>query len=213
MNITKEEIKKLSPCSDGYQWFIDHGSPDLTKTLLDINKVNPGWARWLYAKLMNGKQRKQFTIYAAKEVLHIFEAEYPNDDRPRLAIEAAKRALESNTPANREAARDAADAAYAAVAAGVVCTVYVACAAADAADAVRPTSYCAANAAYAAYAAYAAFYAADAYYAADDAARPGAAFANAACAAAHAVAAAGAGAEIVMQKKLIRKAVKLLEEK
>jgi len=187
MNITKEEIEKLKPCSKGYQWFINHGSPDLTKTLLDVNKVKPDWAAWLYARLMSEEQCKQFAIYAAEEVLHIFEAEYPNDDRPRLAIVAAKIALESNTPANREAARDAADAAYAAGA-------YVACAA-DAAGAAADA---------------AAYGASGATYGASDAAR------DAARAAGDAYAdpdAAGAVARVVMQERLIRKAVKMLEEK
>jgi len=180
MNITKEEIKKFDPCSDGYQWYLDHGSPDLTKTLSDVNKVKPDWAAWLYTRLMTPKQQKQFAIYAAEQVLHIFEAEYRDDKRPRKAIEAAKRVLKSNTRDNREAARRAA---Y------------------NARDA--------ANAAFAAFAAYGGGgYAAFAAHAAGAAAN-----ANHAAGGSAATRAVGYGDMIAMREKLIRKAIKLLEEK
>jgi len=173
MNITKEQIEQFNPCADGYQWFIKHGSPDLLKTLLDVNKINPTWATWLYTRLMSEEQCKQFAIYAAEEVLHIFEAKYPDDKRPRRAIAAAKRVLKSNTMANREIARRAANAAR------------------DAAGAAYDA------AAYAAYAA--AHAAAGAAYTAADAA--GAAEAN------------REAARIIMQEKLIVKAVKILSKK
>jgi len=185
MKITKEQIKKLKPCPDGYQWFLDYGSPDLTKTLLDVNKVKPEWAAWLYAKLMSGKQRKQFAIYAAEQVLHIFETEYPNDDRPRKAIAAAKRVLKSNTKANREAAYDAA---YDARDAGTA-------AAAGASDAARDAAYAGAGAAGAA----------GAYGAYTDAAAGDAAAAYAD--------AAGAAAGTAMREKLIVKAIDILSKK
>lgn len=35
-------------------------------------------------------------IYAARSVLHLFECEYPNDQRPRRAIEAAERCVDEN---------------------------------------------------------------------------------------------------------------------
>ena len=47
-------------------------------------------------------------IYSAELVLPNFEKEYPDDDRPRKAIEAAKKVLENDTKKNRSAARSAA---------------------------------------------------------------------------------------------------------
>jgi hypothetical protein len=88
----------------------------------------------------------RYAIFAAEQVLGIFEGKHPDDKRPRQAIEAARRYLE--TPC------DAADAAYAAYAADAAAY------AADAADAAY-AAYAAADAAYAAaYAAGAAAYAA-----------------------------------------------------
>ena len=48
------------------------------------------------------------SIYSAELCLKNFEKEYPNDDRPRKAIEAAKAVLEKGTKKNRDAAESAA---------------------------------------------------------------------------------------------------------
>jgi len=89
----------------------------------------------------------QWAAECAKRVLKHYEDKYPDDKRPREAIDAAIRWAKDPTQANR-------DAAYAAA--------YAAAHAADAAAA----AYAAAHAAYAAYA----YAAADAAYAAADAA-------------------------------------------
>ena len=109
----------------------------------------------------------------AEHVLEIYESAYPNDDRPRKAIEAAR---------NGDAA--AADAAYAAAA--YAAAANAAAYAAAAAAAYAATAYAAAYAAYAA----AAAAAADAAYAAAYAAYAAAAYAAAADAAYAAYAAA-----------------------
>ena len=60
----------------------------------------------------------KFAVFCARDVLPLFEVEYPNDDRPRKAIEAAELCITANTKANRSAAARAAYAAgYAARAA------------------------------------------------------------------------------------------------
>ena len=51
------------------------------------------------------------SIYSAELCLKNFEKEYPNDDRPRKAIEAAKAVLEKGTKKNRDAAWSAAESA------------------------------------------------------------------------------------------------------
>ena len=92
-------------------------------------------------------------IYAAELVIGEHEKKYPDDKRPRQAIEAAKAWLNDPTEENRQAASAASAAAYAAC---------------DAAcDAAYDAAYAAAAAAYAASAAHDAAYAA---YAACDAA-------------------------------------------
>ena len=89
-----------------------------------------------------------FAIYAAEQVVKIYEDKYPNDSRPRDAIKAAKAYLKNPT------ARAAADAAYAAARAAAraarAAAYAAAYAAARAARAAADAAYAAARAAYAA---------------------------------------------------------------
>jgi len=50
------------------------------------------------------KDSLALTVYSAELVIDNFEREYPNDDRPRKAIQSAKNVLESDTEKNRKAA-------------------------------------------------------------------------------------------------------------
>jgi len=75
----------------------------------------------------------RFAVFCAEKALPVFEKEYPDDERPRLAIEAAKNWLKNQTEESRlmaasRAARARAFAAYAAADAAA----YAAYAAADA---------------------------------------------------------------------------------
>ena len=90
-------------------------------------------------------------IFAAELVIGIFEKKYPEDKRPRKAIEAAKKYLENPTQVNAAAAHAAAYAAYDATYAAYDAydATYAAYAAAHAAHA----AYDAAHAAHAAHAA------------------------------------------------------------
>ncbi len=117
---------------------------------------------WKWAK----KESVKLAIFSARLVLSGFEKKYPNDDRPRKAIEAAETWVKNPTAKNRAAAYAAADAAAYAAAYADYAAVY---AAADAAYAAYAAAYAARAAARADYAA--AYAAADAAYAAADAAR------------------------------------------
>ena len=96
----------------------------------------------------------KLAIFAAELVLENYEKEYPDDPRPRQAIEAARKVLKADTAQNRLAAHMAAGAAHAA---------YMAAGAAHAADVAADAAANAADvAAHAAHAAYVAYVAADA---------------------------------------------------
>jgi hypothetical protein len=120
----------------------------------------------------------QWASDCAEHVLHIFEKKYPDDDRPRKAIEVVRNYAADDAADDAGAAyyaaataAAAANAAYyaayadAAYYAAATATATVAAAAADAADAAYAAYYAAAAAAAAANTAYAA-YADAAYYAA-----------------------------------------------
>ena len=147
MKVTKKWLKEKRACCSEND--MDRAEKELkgdvkliTDTLLKEDRFND--ANWLLTKLMNKSQCVKYAIFAAKQVLHIFEEKYPKDDRPKKAIEAAENYLKDPSENNKKAAYDA----------------YAANAAANAA------AYAANAAAYAAYAAYAAAAYAAAYAAA-----------------------------------------------
>jgi len=65
---------------------------------------------------MNKNQSVQYAIFAAEQVIDIYEGKYPNDKRPRNAIEAAKVYLENPSKKTKAYANSASYAAYAAYA-------------------------------------------------------------------------------------------------
>ena len=165
MKITESWLVEKGACVDGVARFISQPISDgkeLVEALIADKKLD--WANWLIVRIMDYKRYVSYAVYAAEQVIDIYEKKYSNDKRPRKAIEAAKKCIKNPSKENKAAAHAAAYAAYAAHAAAYAAyAAYAAHAAAYAANA----AYAAANAA--AYAAYAA-HAANAAYAADNAA-------------------------------------------
>jgi hypothetical protein len=137
--ITSKYLASISACTDARTAFEvkfpKGASVDVVFKVMFAEK-ELDWAGWLIARLLNHKNRIHYAIYAAEQVIEIFEKKYPDDKRPRLAIEAAKAVLKKNNKANRDAAGAAAYAAYAAADA--------------AADAASKAAYAASKAAFAA---------------------------------------------------------------
>jgi hypothetical protein len=217
LTTTLNQLKEFDACSEGLRTLTnslpDHQETDpipLTHILKSSGLNLAIWALGTQEK----KYSIQFAVGCAEHVLNLFESKYPEDKRPRNAIDAAKRYLEDPSEENRQACKDAARAAGAAFyAAGAAYAAraaargaaYAACAAADATDATDATyaARAAARAARgAAYAARAAARAADAACAAADAT-------DATYAARGAADAAGAAyaAELEFQKELFLKIV------
>ena len=142
MKIDRKWLEEKGACRDGKEWFLAEGKLEAIEGLKNlIAKDELDWANWLIVRVMTYSQYVSYAVFAAEQVIEIYEKKYPKDKRPRQAIEAAKKCIENPSEENKndayaaaDAAADAADAAYAA---------------ADAADA----AYAAADAADAAYAA------------------------------------------------------------
>ena len=190
MKVTKEFLKQKKACIEGYNWFYKNCLElELQEQITKTAEFRYDWANWLMVKLMkNHLQKLQYAIFAAEQVLPIFEEKYPKNKRAREAIEATKKVLENNTEENRRAAYTAAYAAYPADAAF----------AAYAADDADAAAYAAANAAYAA------------AYAADDAYT--AVVAAAADAAYTAAYAADNTDDVAVKQKIINYGIKLIKE-
>jgi len=178
MKITVRWLEEKGACSEAITTFKSQSEKDPIKLIIYMlkSRIHLDWASWLIARILKRNQRIKYAVYAANQVIRLYEIEYPGDSRPGEAIKAAKACVKRNSKIKRAAAYDAANAAAYAAA-------YTADNAAYAANAVANAA--ANNAAYAAYAA--------ANAAADNAAADNAAYAAyAANAAANAVAYAAA---------------------
>jgi len=131
MEISKEWLKEKSACVDGVKWFLEQKETDGLKIVKKLMKENQlSWANWLICRVFNYKQRVQYAVYAAEQVIHIFEKKYPDDKRPRNAIEAAKECIKNPNAKNKKAADAAAYADAAADAAAAAAAADAAAAAA-----------------------------------------------------------------------------------
>jgi hypothetical protein len=149
MKLTLKKLIELDACEEGLDWYTEQNTTDVFKILDElIKQKHLDWANWLLPSMMTYKQYVSYAVYAAEQVIDIYEAKYPDDKRPRLAIEAAKKCIKNPTEENKIAVDDAAD--FAAAADASLAAAYAADAAADA------------SASYASYAADAAFDATDA---------------------------------------------------
>lgn len=117
MKITTSFLKKKNACEEGIDWVAEHNligleAKPFLEALIKADRLD--WANWLIVRVLPRKGCLAYAIYAAEQVLHIYEKKHPNDLRPRKAIEAAKKVLEKDTKENRLAAWAASYAVYAA---------------------------------------------------------------------------------------------------
>ena len=109
MKITEKWLKEQSACTEGTQWFLAQKETDSVKVLRSLIKEGKlDWAHWTICRVFNRKQKIRYAIYAAEQVIDLYEKEYPDDKRPRNAIESAKAVLKSDTAVTRAATRAAA---------------------------------------------------------------------------------------------------------
>ncbi len=142
MIITFDWLKENNACKEGLKWFglKDRDAKEVIESLISDHTKNSDalqWANWTITKILDRTDKIRYAVFAAEQVLDIFEKKYPNDPRPRNAINAAKKVIEADIEENRNAAAAdaAAYAAYAAVAADAAADAAYAAAAAAAADA------------------------------------------------------------------------------
>lgn len=139
MEITEEWLKEQEACKKGIEWFKNQEERNPVKLIQWFieNEKHLDWANWLIVRIMDYKQYVSYAVYAAEQVLDIFQNSYPDDSRPRKTIKAARKCIEDPSERNKADAANyviayVADAAtYAADAA--CCAANAACCAADAA--------------------------------------------------------------------------------
>ena len=116
-----EWLKKHKACEEGIAWYKNQPKKDLRslyKSIINDDSANLDWASWYIVHKLPKLKKIQYAVYAAKQVIEIFEQQHPNDPRPRRAIMAAEKYIKNpskkNANAADAAARAATDAAYAA---------------------------------------------------------------------------------------------------
>jgi hypothetical protein len=216
MLITKDYLQSLNPCKNRFDHYLTCYSnwQGTLEEFLDLSELTQDDKKWVFVRSIPKEKLSLLAADFAERVLHIYESKYPNDDRPRKAIEAARSG--DKNAADAATAATAAYAAYAAAAAAYDADAAYADARADAAyadaraaaaaAAAADAAADAATAATAAYAAAAAAYDADAAYA--DARAAADAAANAANAANAAVRKDEEQAQIEIMKKYAREALR-----
>lgn len=96
MTTTLNKIKAHSPCADGWNKLLNHlgktqayDEPLELRTILESNGLDDTiWA--LRAVEGKDKEIRLFAADCAEMVLPIYEKDYPDDNRQRLAIQAAR---------------------------------------------------------------------------------------------------------------------------
>ena len=150
-SLTIDWLKENRVCVEAINWFEKQNCTDVEK-LFELGKKAEkyDWINWCLVRLLNRKNRIRYAIFAAEQVLHIFEKQYPEDQRPRKAIEAAKRVIEDDSEENRRIAHSAAynaGSAYIAYSADIASNAYIAHSAASiAADIAADSAYSVYNA-------------------------------------------------------------------
>jgi hypothetical protein len=96
MTTTLNKIKAHSPCGSGWDILLNYlgktkadNEPLSIATIIQSNGIKDAvWA--LRAVEGKDKEIRLFAADCAESDLHIYENKYPNDDRPRKAIQAAR---------------------------------------------------------------------------------------------------------------------------
>ena len=150
MKINRKWLEKFNACTDGKEWYLTNCPENPSEGIKGLMKGDKyDWANWLIVRIMNYKQYVSYAIFAAEQVIDIYEKQYPDDKRPREAMEAAKKCIDIPSKKNKQAAYASANAAANAAHAAAYASAnaaYAAYASANAADAAAYAAYAAANA-------------------------------------------------------------------
>ena len=164
LQTTLNIIRAAKPCADGWANLlksipadIDHDAPIAFLHILNTNGLSD--ALWALRCVLPSQEKERdrearlFACDCSENVLHIFEAKYPDDKRPRESIEVARRFAHGNATTEELSAESAAaSAAERAACAAARAAAWAAAAAADAAaaaarDAAWAAAWAAADAA------------------------------------------------------------------
>ena len=110
MKLTVRTLKKYGACIEAVDWVKTQKNKSYKALFSEcLAGEHLDWAKWIIARLLDKENKIRYAIYAATQVIHLYEDKYPGDDRPKKAIQAAKNYLKNPSDEN---AADAARAAH-----------------------------------------------------------------------------------------------------
>ena len=93
MKITLDFLRANHACRKAIIWFNSQQDSDLEIIIHKLmEEKNFPWVNWLILKTLNKEKIVKYAIFSAESVLDLYEKRF-QDDKPRLAIEAAKECL------------------------------------------------------------------------------------------------------------------------
>jgi hypothetical protein len=97
MNITLKFLESKNACKNLIIFFQENYIEIDDKSLISdlMAKEKYTWVEWLIKRLLTKDDFIRTIIFLAEQVLYLLESKYPNDNRPRLAIEAANEAAKN----------------------------------------------------------------------------------------------------------------------
>jgi hypothetical protein len=112
-------LKTTKACEEAREWakafYAGRTKATVRAVIADLVRENhQDWALWILPRLMTHRQTVRYAVFCARQSLSVYEARFPNDRRPRQAIDAAEAFVRHPSAKNRAAARAAARAARAA---------------------------------------------------------------------------------------------------
>ena len=114
MKLTKENLVSYRACPKGLAWYEASGCPETVEETISLLLASGeqeilSWSNWLLSKVLSRDGKFRYALFAARDVLSDFEDKYPNDARPRNAIDAAEKFLTDPTDENKLVAELAAE--------------------------------------------------------------------------------------------------------
>ena len=90
MNITKEYLESKNACQDGIDWFMTRPETDARALMFAaVDDGHSDYARWLMQEMITTKEQAvKIAVFAAEQVIDVFEDKQPDNGNPRKAIEA-----------------------------------------------------------------------------------------------------------------------------
>jgi hypothetical protein len=92
MLITKDYLESLNPCKNRFDHYLIHYSnwQGTLEEFLNLKELTHADKTWVFARSTLKDNLRLLAADFAERVLHVYESKYPNDNRPRKAIEAAR---------------------------------------------------------------------------------------------------------------------------